>query len=67
MKPAGGYVCRIVSGSPLTEGRGLKSDLPMIKTGYAMVAPHGGAWIEVRVFYCFSTVNSGRPSRRGVD
>ena len=40
--------------SPLTEGRGLK--LPQIKSGIEknVVAPHGGAWIEIRPlkFFC---------------
>ena len=55
------------TGSPLTEGRGLKWHLSAHCNAICKVAPHGGAWIEIPASRPTTSAPRGRPSRRGVD
>ena len=41
------------SSSPLTEGRGLKLNLVNMDIPVFLVAPHGGAWIEIESYHIF--------------
>ena len=57
--------CKSITGSPLTQGRGLKHDDRITNDIICPVAPHAGAWIETKPCIPIQTLARRSPLTQG--